>query len=176
MHTGVIENRWTGICLFVFIPVFLKTGLALNVYLSHRLVIYWPFLLEMLNLTSKTNSWIHKLPFDARVCLEGNKGEAFLVSLEYKAFLGTILVLASPIAKLTPFLHCNWSAKKDPNKHCPTKQGPATTNSTALAQCRTLSAEWVIACMLTMLKKKKKQTQNSALEPQTLKQSYPPFN
>ena len=66
--------------------------------------------------------------------LKGNKGEAFLVSLEYKAFLGTILVLASPIAKLTPFLHCNWSAKKDPNQHCATKQGPATTNSTALAQ------------------------------------------
>ena len=88
----------------------------------------------MLNLTSKTNSWTHKLPFDGRVCLEGNKREAFLVSLEYKAFLGTILVLASPIAKLTSFLHCNWSAKKDPNQHCPTKQGPATTNSTALAQ------------------------------------------
>ena len=114
-------------------------------------------------LASKTNSWIHKLPFDGRVCLEGNKSEAFLVSLEYKAFLWTILVLVSPIAKLTPFLHCNWSAKKDPNQHCPTKQGPATTNSTALAQCWTLSAEWVIACMLTMLKK----TQNSALEPQT---------
>ena len=27
------------------------------------------------------------------------------------------------------------------------KQGPATTNSTALAQLGTLPAEWVIACM-----------------------------
>ena len=113
----------------------------------------------MFNLTSETNSWIHKLPFDGGVCLEGNKGEAFLVSLEYKAFLGTILVLASPIAKLTPFLHCNWSAKKDPNQHCPTKQGSATTNSTVLAQCWTLSAEWVTACKLTMLKKKKQALQ-----------------
>ena len=56
----------------------------------------------MLNLTSKTNSWIHKLPFDGRFCLEGHKREAFLVSLEYKAFLGTILVLASPIAISSP--------------------------------------------------------------------------
>ena len=67
--------------------------------------------------------------------LKAKRGEAFLVSLEYKAFLGTILELASPIAKLTLFLHCNWSAKKDPHQHCATKQGPATTNSTALAQC-----------------------------------------
>ena len=77
---------------------------------------------------------MHKLPFDERVCLEGNKGEAFLVSLEYKAFLGTILVLASPITKFTPFLHCNLSAKEDPNQRCPTKQCPATTNLTALAK------------------------------------------
>ena len=109
----------------------------------------------MLNLTSKTNSSIHELPFDGRVCLEGSKGEAFLVSLEIKTFLGTILVLASPIAKpffqLTPFFHCNWSAKKDPNQHCAMKQGPATTNSTALAQLGT-SAEWVISCLQTVQK------------------------
>ena len=44
------------------------------------------FLLETLNLSSKRNSWIHELPFDGRVCLKGNKDEAFLVSLENKAF------------------------------------------------------------------------------------------
>ena len=105
--------------------------------------------------------------------LKAPKVEAFLISLEYKAFLGTILVLASPIAKLTPFLHCNWSAKKDPNQHCATKQGPATTNSIALAQCWTLSAEWVIACKLTMLKKKKnaKQCQRNS----NFKTTPPPF-
>ena len=59
--------------------------------------------------------------------------------------------LESHFPSFTPFFHCNWSAKKDPNQHCTMKQGPATTNSTALAQLGT-SAEWVIACLQTVQK------------------------
>ena len=51
-------------------------------------------------LTGNVKSRLKNKFLNTPVCLEGNKREAFLVSLENKAFKGTILVLGSPIAKL----------------------------------------------------------------------------
>ena len=45
-----------------------------------------PFITAEEKLTKQIHSWIHEVPFDRNVGLEGNRSEAFLISLENKAF------------------------------------------------------------------------------------------
>ena len=68
----------------------------------------------MLNLSAKRNSWIHKLLFDRKVCLEGKKREAFLISLETWDILRDYFSVS-----------VIWSPKTDRNQQCTTKQEPA---------------------------------------------------
>ena len=75
------------ITLKIDIHAFLKIGLLKHISLSHWLVFFCPFLLEKQNLNSKEIlEYMNFHVLEPSVLKLGNKSEAFLISLENKAF------------------------------------------------------------------------------------------
>ena len=139
MYTWFLENRATKTCQSLATTGNLMALVTwkVNPHLKKKFLNTW------------ASIWFDLIWF---LCLEGNKSEAFLISLENKAFWETIFSVGvtdcKAISAVHPIFRCNWSPKNNLNQHCSTKPSPTTTSLTA-CWLGTLSTEWVIACMQT---------------------------